>query len=523
MGFFVGLVLLALIHLEPSQSVIMTRSSFGGVVKHFPRPEFLPTPVCTAETVSIEQHCIKDLQGLTIYGFPWCKSYPTHHDSHAYAGGRHRNILGDPLDCMNEACDIFDKFQNCLIQHAVPEVCLADSSETIALHTDFNFLCKTKKRSVDLIHVLRCLQESRVLDLLIFHLVDRHGASFADPYVQGNRNAFFRFINAESISVSGMDPHVVEIFLSRGMICFPQEIFLRKMSAIINEACGVHAARLMIDYFIYFRETFDSLLKQLGLHLSVCDTDHEVIPEIFNRPETADDHPDSQHWRVNTEFDQFLDQYSEGTALDTLYGHAMRHYIKNIPTSGFCDPNALLVPFGACFLLQHDQSERGIFNVIYFAHGTVDPFLDYPQQSSLERFRACRNLLVQMCGANATFYDYVVDAVSGTSDIDIMMENITCQWQDTLIKHYIRTSGAGSLWPTVFSLARRPLFLKPLVYSYGRLMQVSADLRDHLSGGISELTVRCGRKAGARLERFYETLSYAWYNFLKLQDILQRS
>ncbi len=482
-------------------------------------------PVCSRGSQLIIRRCAKAISNLATNPFPWCTSTHRQRDDPDIG----QSIVEDPMDCIRYACEIFEQFQNCLEQHAIPEVCLFTILRNARVYIDFHFICQLKRTSIEMLNPLRCLQERRLLGLVLFHLADRHGASFVDAYSQGNANAFFRFLNAESLLTTFfVDPLGYEDLLSYGLICLPQSVLIREIAYIIDESCGAVAARTASDYYLAFRRKFNSILKETGLPVNVCEDGYKTI-----QSETAEEkNPESEDGKCGqrrlfyTVFDQFhdfLDHNSVGTALDTLYGRYLRLYIKRLAVSDFCNPLlGLQLAFRACNLLARGGSAKGIFNIIYFAHAYNYPFMDYPQETTMTRFRSCWNLLVQICGTNTSYFDYVYTVISGTADIQLQMDNLTCQWQDTLIKGYIQVSEAGNLWPTVFSLARRPLFLTSGVYSFGSLTGSLPDLRIGLDGSIKKIAEKCGRKAGRRLKLFYDKLNYAWYTFVKLMDLKQK-
>ncbi len=57
-----------------------------------------------------------------------------------------------------------------------------------------NLVCR-QPRSTDLFHSLRCLQETWVLDLMVFHLANKPGTHI-DDMTQGTVNALFKFLDS---------------------------------------------------------------------------------------------------------------------------------------------------------------------------------------------------------------------------------------------------------------------------------------------------------------------------------------
>ncbi len=475
--------------------------------------------VCNKETDFITRRCSKHLLRLSVNPFPWCAA------AHGQRGDLDlsQSIVEDPMDCINHVCEIFDQFQNCLVQHDIPEVCIFTRPQYARLPINFHFICQLKRKSTDMLTPLRCLQENRLLDLLLFHLTDRHGVNFLDPYVQGNKNALFRFLNVESMLYTFfISPEGFELLLSQSYICFPQNILDREILSVGEETCGAVAARIASDYYLTFRRIVNAILKQVGLSVNVCEDDHKGIQSeiVEERNPESEDEEYGRTRTFHTVFDQFhefLEYNSAGTVLDTLYGHDLRRYIKGLSASEFCDPfSGLIICTRASNLLSRDESVKSVSNIIYFAHAETIPFMDYPQESSMEGFNSCWNLLAQICSTNTSYFDYIYTVISGTADIQLMMDNLTCKWQDTLIKGYIQASKSGNLWPPELALVYHPLHLTSSVYSRGSITGSLPDLIASLDKSIKGIAAKCGGKAARCLQRFFEKLNYAWYSYTKL-------
>ncbi len=191
----VGFILFLLAYIQPTQRLRQGLPS-GKVFKHVTQSEPSQTPVCTYKIRKAIQRCEQNMRDPVMNGFPWCVSSQMH-DSHL---GPSQDIVGDPMDCLNHVCEVFDEFQDCLAHKSIPGVCvLSDSASALRVDINFNFICHRQKRSTDLIHALQCLKQTRDLELLMYRMAERHGPGFADAYAQGNKNALWRFLNAESL------------------------------------------------------------------------------------------------------------------------------------------------------------------------------------------------------------------------------------------------------------------------------------------------------------------------------------
>ncbi len=77
------------------------------------------------------------------------------------------------------------------------------------LHTFVTFICNERPRSIDLLHSLQCLTESRVLDLLVFYLANKPGTHI-DDMAQGTVNALFSLLNSSELILKyGGEPFAV--------------------------------------------------------------------------------------------------------------------------------------------------------------------------------------------------------------------------------------------------------------------------------------------------------------------------
>ncbi len=127
--------------------------------------------ICDENTLSAMLNCGKRLFPLTTNGFPWGMAKETEIQKDGRNWGQLQNIIRDPLDPLNEVCGVYDDFLKCMDRHATPYVCmLSGNGLGFKVHTVFNFICHKEQRTIDLLHSLRCLQETRVVDLLAFHL-----------------------------------------------------------------------------------------------------------------------------------------------------------------------------------------------------------------------------------------------------------------------------------------------------------------------------------------------------------------
>ncbi len=478
--------------------------------------------ICSLETFREIMQCAKDIILLQRKGFPWGVAdlqKPQHLIRDCHPDKYDHGDIKDPLDRINHVCKVFDDFLKCLDLNAIAGECLLSGDDQLfQIHTTFTFICHIQPRSTDLLHSLRCLQESRVADLLIFLLANNPN-SHIDDMAQGTVNALFRFLTHSDVLVNTyfIFPIATDFVVSDGLICLPKSVISRDVYFLVSNKCGDNAADVVRDYYFYFRKRFLDGMRMLGLS-TICDP---IVDGTVAAPDAAE--RDSVFG--SSLFDQFLTDNSPGTAMDTEYGHMLRKALNNVPDMEFCDigHTVPVVSFQACLLLSYDSSGKGTFNILHVAHSIAVPFETSPHSSSLDIFHSCWSLLSEICGENATYFEYGYRVSSGSREIQRMMDNLTCEWQDMLIRHYIEASEHGNIWPSFYVARRRVLLLSPGIYTLGTLENLMSDLLRVLGRGVKEISPKCSLSSAKRIELYYERLKYYWYNWLKLDGILQRA
>ncbi len=439
--------------------------------------------ICNEGIFLMMRNCQKDLYPLIRNGFPWRVGNENEIQPQGPSRRQLKNIIQDPLDPVNHLCDVFEDFLKCIDEHSIPKTCLlTGSGQTFRMHTIFNFICNKEPRTIDLLHSLRCLQETRVVDLLIFHLAHTYGTSLIDLQAQGTTNAMFRFLDIIPVTYTYFNTLAFYKMANLGLICLPESVISHHVPFIVNGKCGSQAANLIRTYYFYFRAQFNDVLDKMGVRTNICDKNSHNNPtrgiENHMTPENIHVEPPLRS------FEQFLEDRSPGTALDTEYGRFVKRVIKDTKVQKFCDPvYALATSFQACLLLSYDISGKGMFNVLHYAHSMTLPYTDYPRALTMKRVNSCWSLLQQICVANSTYFEYNYLVSTGSSHIQTMMDNLTCKWQDMLIGHYIATSEDGNIWPTAFNVPKRPLLLSRGIYTLGDFQNSMSDLSLALVGG----------------------------------------
>ncbi len=482
------------------------------IYRILPRQGVPDVTICTAETFWSMQRCAKDLIPLISNGFPW--GVPDVQQQ--------RDTLKDPLDPINHVCGVFDDFLNCLDKHEIEDACLpSGDGQIFRIHTVFTFLCHKQPRSTDLLHSLRCLKETRVVDLLMFYLADRTGTHI-DDMAQGTVNALFRFMDSDLLlSAYYIGPFAAEYVVTTGLLCLPESVIHHDVSFIVRDKCGVHAADIVRSYYIYYRRRFRDFLDEAGYCSAICDKETKGTQGNTTEIEANGVVAPEDDVAFITLFDHFLEENSPGTAMATIYGRSVRYALQTIKYMEFCDPPfPLSLSFEACLLLSYVRSGKGVFNILEFAHSVILPFPIYTGSSS-KVFRSCWNLLQQICGANTSYHEYSYRVSAGSREIQRMMDNLTCGWQDMLIGRYIEASEQGNIWPTGYNAPENPLFLSSGIYSLGNLGDSMADLLRVVNQGVKEISARCSKSSAKRVSLFYHRLNYSWYDTLKLLQMIR--
>ncbi len=198
--------------------------------------------LCTLEIMLKEKECVKKIRLLLINGFPWAMHNMRGTQNQIRNQHKQRSTLRDPLDPINYVCQAFGDFCGCL--GPIPRECWLSSNGGIVfrVHTFLTFICHIRPRSIDLLHSLQCLKESRVLDLLVFYLANNPGTHI-DDMAQGTVNALFKLLNSSELILkySG-NALAVSSDLVFGYVCLPESVITHDISFIINRKCGADAA-----------------------------------------------------------------------------------------------------------------------------------------------------------------------------------------------------------------------------------------------------------------------------------------
>ncbi len=473
---------------------------------------------CPADSGKIIMQCIRGFLWLDMNGFPWGYNKTHQHEQEEQS----RSNMGDPLDPINYTCAEFDAYQTCLEYNHIPDECLfTPGGGAFSINVLFDVICHIEKPSINLLRSMECLQKSRVVDLIEFHLANRYDSAVLDRERQGRKNAFFTFMNSETLLNMSIVPNVVATSIAGGLVCLEERGLVQYIPEIVSRNCDNYAVRLVKRYFAEYRQTFTVVAKKIGFS-DVCNN-HAQVKRVPTRNLAEQGFaPDLGKLGTKEEFEQFLERWASGSALDTIFGKYLLGRIKEIPVKAMCDIHNLDLEVSTCTLATEDKEEISRFNVLYAAHSENLFSHHGPPCQRLDILRSCWNLLASICGEEyLRYFNHTFTLIIGSCGIKREMEDIPCQWQDTLYKYYIGASEGGNLWPTGYNLLRRPMELQSGTHFMGELLKSASSLFYSLKESTSEIGKRCSQTPADSIRIFFRDLNYEAFDLYKGIYLLQ--
>ncbi len=471
---------------------------------------------CPADSYKIVMQCMKSLHRLVLNGFPWGFKKTYHED-------QFQSKMRDPLDPINYACTVFDGFQTCLEDNRIPDECLftALGSPVFSTKVLFNLICHIEKPSTNLLRSMECLQKTRVVDLIEFHLANTYGSAVLDRERQGRKNAYFTFMNSEALLNMSISAEEIAISLATGLVCLEERGLVQYIPEIVSRKCDNYAVNLVKMFFSEYRQTFTAAARKIGFS-DVCN--NQAHDKGLPRPNLAEQVFAQVPGKLETKekFIQFLERWASGSALDTLVGKYILGRIKEIPVTAMCNITKMPLQVASCTLATIDKEEISRFNVLFAAHSVSAWNRHGPPCQRLDIFRSCWNLLMSLCGEESLrFFHHTFTVITGTCGIKQEMEDIPCQWQDALYKYYIGASEGGNLWPTGYNSLSRPMELQSGTYVMGDLLKSASSLFSSLEESASEIGKRCSQASADSIRIFFRNLNYAAYDLYKGKYLLR--
>ncbi len=206
------------------------------------------------------------------------------------------------------------------------------------------------------------------------------------------------------------------------------------------------------------------------------------------------------------------------TALDTVWGSALRGYIQNVFGKDVCTPCHAYYAYTACVMSSDDYSEDHRFNILQFADEIIPINYHGAHCNRLEQFMACWSQLQGNCGPTLQGLEHhamlLVEGCRIQSDMDIA----GCPWQDILLPHYIQANKVTT-WPLGAQGLNNPMWLEKGYYNRNITKDIANDLErgsSLLQPGLKEEFSRlCGQIIGTDLESALNKLGYFQYDAWK--------
>ena len=415
--------------------------------------------------------CQRDTVRLSHYGYPWSShnSQGKHTDSPSG-----NNTLRDPLDALNQMCDVHDRSRICMEKIGFSSDYCRATTDFPYRTLDFHFICHHQQRDENLVHSLRCLYDTRVLTMLYFHIADRcRGFSILNNMMRRFKNAYFYLLD--------INPIWDHVTLPR-MYCLPRSVISTCVRDIVQGYCGTITANFVHNYLVYLQDQFAQALKSAGLDSNICD--HEINSEM----ETTRPALPSGHTKLG--ISTLLEIMAPGSALDTVSGKYILSYLHSLSGQEFCTVTDVV--YRACMMSSDDRSEKGKFNILQFAHGRFPVLYHGARCSRLESFTACWNQLRDICGPKVRGFEQHATLWVQGCKIQSDMDAVGCPWQDMLLRYYINASQVTT-WPLTSDCLGNPLYLEDSYY--GTINDIMANLDTviaFLQQGAKEITRKCG-------------------------------
>ncbi len=437
--------------------------------------------------------CQRDLYGLLLYGYPWSPHGSNRNSRHNPNVRGINNTLRDALDSLRHVCRIHDRSKACLEESGIRDYCLATTTNRyILMDFQFQFICHHKRPSENLAHSLQCLQETRVLEMLFFHIAERcRGYGILDDIMNRYKKAYLYALNIKPFH----DRLAIPI-----LYCVPKSVIYSCIRDIVEDVCGINTADFVQDFLVSFQGWFDEALKSGGLNSNICS--HGIKFDMMpNGPFIPSNH-------AQLGFSRLLEITAPGTALDTVWGKYLLGYLEKLSGKELCTTRNAYYAYNACVLSSDDKSETSKFNILQFAHGILLPTIYHGTQCSrLEQFTACWKLLQKICGPKTRGMEQHATLLVEGCYIQSEMDTAECHWQDMLLRHYIHASHV-TLWPTGGRCLEDPMILEDRHLSILNIMDNMDTVISLLRPAVQEISNKCASEPAKRLGLLLNKLHY---------------
>ncbi len=435
--------------------------------------------------------CQRRIFQLAQHGYMW-SSHGSQRNSRNNRNATNRNnTLRDALDSLNHVCQIHDRSQTCLEESGITDFCRTTTGYRF-IEIDFQFICHRRQRDENLIHSLQCLQETRLLAMLYFHIAQRcRGFGILDDIMKRNKNAYFYIL--------GVSPYWDRANIPL-LYCLPRSVISTCIRDIVEDQCGTMTADLAQTYMLYLQGRFDKAMQSAGLDSNICAYDIGSAM-VSSRPSLPSD-------PTKLGISTLLEITAPGTALDTVWGKFLLWYLHRLPAEELCDTENADIAYQGCLMSSEDRSEKSNFNILQFAHRMMPRPYRGAQCSRLEQFAACWNLLQEICGSKVQGLELLATLLVKGCKIQSEMDTIGCHWQDMLLPHYIQASRV-TVWPLDRQCMEDPMYLEKTEYAtFNDVMDDLDTVISMLQPGLEEISMKCGSQPAERLRLLLNKLRY---------------
>ncbi len=477
-----------------------------------------PCPSGTTETIV---RCGSELASLASSGFPWKDSQ--YYDRNLRTVVHVHNMIKDPLDSLRHVCRVFQEFHDCISYHRIKDYCLLMPSHrhpnALYLHMTFHFICKLQTR--DTVHTLQCLQDTKVLSVLEYHIGNRcvHGPGILENQMKLFKKVFFYMMD---IPANFSRDNIPPALITRQ--CLPRKVIEGCVKDIVEQKCGNSAANLVVGFFAFQIEQAAKALSEVGLSPVDCDWGQKISPyrnNVSNAPSNRQatmmgSHYDRGDGLVNLLRMSFKNA-SGLTGLDTVFGKRLQMDLTLFQKKHrACNKNLLFMQYQKCLVFSNARYEEPTYSILQNAHGLLGFLTQGTVCSRLEELTACWKLQRQVCGPNVTGYEHEIILQKESCIIQDYMEGIQCKFQDTLFEVYINAS-QKTVWPLV-SQSGQPLFLDNANYVTDEITESFEHFLDFLQKeGVPRIANRCGSQAAGKLQELYSKLGHYLGDAFKLK------
>ena len=440
--------------------------------------------VCPSESGEIIEACMTDLLPLVTNGFPW--GYQKMHKEE-----QSQSKVGDPLDPIYFACKVFDGCLACLEDHRLPDECIfaREGFDYFGVKVLFKLICHVEKPSTNLLRSLECLQKTRVVDLMEFHLTNTYGSTVLDKERQGRTNAYFTLLNSEALLKMSIPAITMIDSVGSGLVCLEECDLVKYVPEIVSRKCDNRAVGLVRNYFVQYRQKFTVATRKMGFS-DIC-RNHVQVEGMPNRNLSVLAYTKTE-LETKEKFEQFLESRAVGSALDTRYGKYVLDGIKDLTVKTMCNATNMALQAIGCIMVSDDNEEISRFKVLYAAH-TVSPYTNHgPRCQRLDIFHSCWDFLLELCGEGTVrLFNHTFTLISGSCGIKREMEDVPCEWQDVLYRYYIGASEGGNLCPLSFNSLTQPMLLDSTRYLMGNVLKSTSSLFSTLDKSVNEVGKIC--------------------------------